>query len=229
MIPARGGSKRIPGKNIRPFAGRPMMAHTIDAARESGCFDRIVLSSDDEETMEVAKALGVEVPFVRPAAIADDHATTAAVIAHAVEWFSTRGEAPEAVCCLYATAPMMAANDIRAALDLLVSTGCDFAFPVTSYAFPIQRAVRLTADGRMAMFQPDAFHTRSQDLDPAYHDAGQFYWGRPEAWLRQEPVFGPRSTPLVIARRRVQDIDTPEDWSRAELMWQALNAPGGGT
>lgn len=224
VIPARGGSKRIPRKNIRPFGGLPMIAWSIRAAIESGCFDRIVVSTDDAEIAATARELGAETPFVRPEALSDDHTGTLPVIAHAVRWLQTRGITARAVCCIYATAPFVRADDLRRGLAVLEDTRADFAFSVTSYAFPIQRAVRITEQGRVEMFQPSHFQTRSQDLEEAWHDAGQFYWGNAEAWLANKPLFGPNSAPVILPRYRVQDIDTLEDWARAELMLKALNS-----
>lgn len=222
VIPARGGSKRIPRKNIRLFCGKPMIAWTIEAAISSGCFDRILVSTDDAEIAEISRGLGAVVPFMRPAALADDYAGTTVVVAHAIEWQIAAGDAPSAVCCLYATAPMLQAEDIRRGLDLLQSQECSYAFSVTSYPCPIQRAFRIDAVGRVEMFDPARFAARSQDLEVAYHDAGQFYWGRPEAWLGQLPIFSPVSVPVVLPRYRVVDIDTPEDWMRAQLAFEIV-------
>lgn len=224
VIPARGGSKRIPRKNIKPFCGKPMIAWSIEAALASDCFDRIVVSTDDEEIAAVARAHGADVPFVRPAELANDYAGTIPVIGHAIQWCADAGQMPDLACCIYATAPFIAAADILRGLDVLNDSGCDYAFAVTSFAAPIQRALRITGDGRAVMFHPEHYNTRSQDLEPAYHDAAQFYWGRAAAWLAGKPVFGPDSAPVVLPRYRVQDIDTEEDWGRAELMFQARQA-----
>lgn len=222
VIPARGGSKRIPRKNVRAFGGRPMLAWSIAAAQDSGCFDRILVSTDDPEIADVARQCGAEAPFLRPAHLADDHTPTIPVVAHAIEWQRAQGEAPEAVCCIYATAPFVRAQDLRHGWDTLRDTGVDYAFSVTSYAFPIQRAIRITADGRVAMFHPEHLNTRSQDLEQAFHDAGQFYWGRASAWLEGRPIFSAAAAPVILPRHRVQDIDTPEDWERAEWLFKAL-------
>lgn len=222
IIPARGGSKRIPRKNIRPFCGRPMIARSIDAALNSGCFDRILVSTDDAEIAEVARACGAETPFVRPAELSEDYTGTIPVIAHAIEWLRRQGEQPTEVCCLYATAPFVRADDLRRGLELLNQTGCDYAFSVTSYVFPIQRAIRITVTGRVEMFNPELVNTRSQDLEETWHDAGQFYWGRAEAWLAGRPIFTSDTVPVILPRHRVQDIDTEEDWERAELLFKAL-------
>ena len=224
VIPARGGSKRIPRKNIREFCGKPMIAWPILAAIESGCFDRIIVSTDDEEIAEVAERYGAEVPFRRPRKLADDYAGTVPVIAHAVEWLNTEGIATDAVCCLYATAPFVQAKDLRAGLERLKAEGCEYTFSVTSYAFPVQRALRVLDSGRVSMFYPENANTRSQDLEEAYHDAGQFYWGRSSAWLSRQPILASSSTPVFLPRERVQDIDTLEDWRRAEWLFREMHA-----
>ena len=221
VIPARGGSKRIPRKNIKEFCGKPMIAWSIEAALQSGCFDRIAVSTDDTEIAEVAQRFGAEVPFMRPAALSDDHTGTTAVIRHATEWFIQQGQQPEQVCCIYATAPFISPDDIQRGLELLTATGSDYAFSVTSYPFPIQRAIRITPEGRVQMFEPTQFNRRSQDLEDAFHDAGQFYWGRTSAWLAEKKIFSPESSPVLLPRYRVQDIDTLEDWLRAELMFKS--------
>lgn len=224
VIPARGGSKRIPRKNIKPFCGKPMIAWSIEAALASGCFDAVIVSTDDAEIAEVAKAHGAEVPFMRPAELSDDYTGTIPVIRHAVQWFSESGRRPKEVCCIYATAPFVTADSIRKGLRILLQTSADYSFTVTSYAFPIQRALRLTESGRVEMFQPEQFNTRSQDLEEAYHDAGQFYWGVADAWLESRQLFGCGSAPVLLPRHRVQDIDTSEDWLRAEWMLKAILA-----
>jgi N-acylneuraminate cytidylyltransferase len=222
VIPARGGSKRIPRKNIKPFCGKPMIAWSIEAALQSACFDQVIVSTDDDEIAEVARQYGALVPFMRSAELSDDHTGTIPVIRHAIEWFQTQGQIPVQVCCLYATAPFVYVDDLRRGLVALTDTGSDYAFSVTSYAFPIQRAIRITNAGRIEMFNPEHFNTRSQDLEEAWHDAGQFYWGRAEAWLTGKPIFSNDAVPVKLPRHRVQDIDTPEDWVRAEWMFKAL-------
>ena len=223
VIPARGGSKRIPRKNIKLFCGKPMIAWSIEAALQSGCFDQVVVSTDDAEIAEVARQHGAQVPFMRPAELSDDHIGTTAVIAHAIDWFIAHGQTPAQVCCLYATAPFVSADDLRRGLTVLTETGSDYAFSVTSYAFPIQRAIRITEQSRVEMFNPEHFNTRSQDLEEAYHDAGQFYWGRATAWLTGRVIFGPHTAAVQLPRYRVQDIDTAEDWQRAEYLFRVIN------
>lgn len=223
VIPARGGSKRIPRKNIRLFGGVPMIVWSIRAATESKCFDRIIVSTDDAEIAQVAQEYGAEVPFMRPAELSDDYTGTIPVIAHAVRWQNDNGATAGQVCCIYATAPFIRAADIRQGLRVLDESGAEYAFSVASYPFPIQRAIRRTRDGRVEMFEPANFNTRSQDLEEAWHDAGQFYWGKADAWLSGTPLFSSSSAPVPLPRYRVQDIDTPEDWERAEIMFRAMD------
>ncbi|MBL8320518.1 MAG: pseudaminic acid cytidylyltransferase [Burkholderiaceae bacterium] len=222
VIPARGGSKRIPRKNIRPFAGRPMIAWSIDAARASGCFERIVVSTDDAEVAEVARAAGADVPFVRPTALADDHAATVPVIGHAVRWLRDHDAgAAQQVCCIYATAPLLEADDLRQARALLQQPGTDYVFGATTFAFPVQRALVRNARGLIEPLNPALIGCRSQDLPETFHDAGMFYWGFADAFAAERPIFGPASRAWMLPRHRVQDIDTPEDWTRAELLFKA--------
>jgi len=224
IIPARGGSKRIPRKNIKEFCGRPMIAWSILAAFESKSFDRIIVSTDDEEVAKISMAYGAEVPFLRPAHLSDDLTGTIPVIAHAIDWQNQHGVPVKEACCIYATAPFLQSNDLIHGLKLLTSKDVDYAFSVTSYSFPIQRAIRITDNDRVEMFNPEYFNTRSQDLELAWHDAGQFYWGKPQAWLTGKPIFNKRSAPVMLPRHRVQDIDTIEDWIQAELLFQVLNS-----
>ncbi|MBK1633382.1 pseudaminic acid cytidylyltransferase [Thiohalocapsa halophila] len=222
VIPARGGSKRIPRKNIRGFCGKPMIAWSIAAAQESGLFEHIIVSTDDEEIAAVAGAHGAEVPFCRPAELSDDYAGTTAVISNAVHWAIHAGWSADAVCCLYATAPFVEAADLRAGLERLQSGNWAFCFTATHFASPIFRSFQQTESGGLEMFFPEHFNKRSQDLPEALHDAGQFYWGRPEAWTQGLRIFDRHSTPLVLPRWRVQDIDTVDDWYRAEILWRVL-------
>lgn len=218
VIPARGGSKRIPRKNIRPFAGKPMIGYSIECARRVGVFDRVVVSTDDEEIAAVARGFGAEVPFMRPAALADDHAGTTEVMAHAVEWFNGRGEPTSAVCCIYPTAPFIRSEDLKEGLRVMQTGRWRYVFAATRFAAPVYRAFRRNNDGGLEMLFPENYAMRSQDLPEVLHDAGQFYWGRPEAWLSRAQVFDRDSTVLPVPRWCVQDIDTEEDWECAEAM-----------
>lgn len=226
VIPARGGSKRIPRKNIREFCGQPIIGYSIVAALRSGVFDRVLVSTDDEEIAGVARQYGAETPFLRPAELASDHAGTLSVVRHAIEALRGQGTTFDYACCIYATAPFIKAADLPRGFSILQESGADYAFTVTSFAYPIYRAIRITPTGRVAMFQPENYRKRSQDLEEAYHDAGQFYWGRTDAFLKELPLFSERSAPILLPRHQVQDIDTLEDWERAELMFRAwqLNA-----
>ncbi|CAM0553726.1 CMP-N,N'-diacetyllegionaminic acid synthase [Vreelandella titanicae] len=224
IIPARGGSKRIPRKNIKDFCGKPMMAWSIEAAKASGCFDRIIVSTDDREIAKVAEQWGAEAPFLRPNDLADDYTGTLPVIRHAVEWLNDHEMIVGYACCVYATAPFVTPEDIQRGWELMQQSVASFVFSVTSYAFPIQRAIRITENGRVAMFNPEHFQTRSQDLEEAWHDAGQFYWGTADSWLEEKMIFGEDSVLVKLPRNRVQDIDTPEDWARAEWLFKAMQA-----
>jgi N-acylneuraminate cytidylyltransferase len=224
VIPARGGSKRIPRKNIRPFAGRPMISWSIGCARTSGLFDRVIVSTDDAEIADVARSQGAEVPFVRPAHLSDDHASTTEVVAHAIETLRAAGDEPESVCCIYATAPFIEAADLARAAQEFATGRWNYVFAVTSFGFPIFRSVRFGEGGGIEMFFPEHYATRSQDLPEALHDTGQFYFGKPGAWTGRCRVFDRDSTAIVIPRWRVQDIDTEDDWARAELMGRYLHA-----
>lgn len=226
IIPARGGSKRIPKKNIKSFFGKPMITWAIDAAIKSECFDRIVVSTDDVEVADVAKGCGAEVPFMRPSELSDDHAGTIPVITHAIERLNIQAAPVEFACCIYATAPFLKPEDLRQGLDVLQHSGSEYAFSVTSYPSPIQRALRITADQRVEMFQPENFNLRSQDLEDAWHDAGQFYWGHAAAWLAGKPLFSRNASPVKLPRHRVQDIDTLDDWRQAEILAAVLLKEG---
>lgn len=223
IIPARGGSKRIPRKNLLPFDGVPMIVRSIRTALDSGLFDEVVVSTDDAEIAEVARTHGAQVPFMRPAALADDFTGTAAVIVHALEQLPSFDYA----CCVYATAPLLQVRYLREGFELLEQhADKSFAFSVCDFGFPVQRALTLDEQGALTALYPEFRNTRSQDLPAAFQDAGQFYWGRREAWLRGEVLYSPASLPVILPRHLVQDIDTPQDWKRAEYLYAALKAGG---
>jgi pseudaminic acid cytidylyltransferase len=224
IIPARGGSKRIPGKNIRPFAGRPMIAHSIAAAVESRLFRRVIVSTDDPRIREIALAHGAEVPFTRPAAIANDTATTDAVIQHALDWLEAHDTLPAYACCLYATAPFVRAADLVRGFEILRESEATTAFSVTTFAYPVFRALKMGPHGFVEMFWPENRTVRSQDLPEAWHDAGQFYWIDVARYRAAPRLFSDHSAPVPLPRHRVQDIDTEEDWTRAELLHAVLAA-----
>ena len=226
IIPARGGSKRIPHKNVKDFQGRPMISYSITAALSSNCFDRVIVSTDDQSIAEIAQSFGAEVPFLRPSDLADDYVGTLPVVKHALEWLEgDAGAQASYVCCLYATAPFVQAEALSLALSKMQSSNSDYCLAVTSFAFPIQRAVKVTANDKLEMFYPDHFQSRSQDLNEAYHDAGQFCWGTRDAFRAMKPIFSEWTCPFVLPRHRVQDIDTEEDW-RAEIVYRLLKESG---
>lgn len=219
IIPARGGSKRIPRKNIKPFAGKPMIAWSIEAALKSGCFSDVMVSTDDEEIAQVAKEYGATVPFIRPPELSDDYTGTVPVIRHAIRFLALSEEAK--VCCLYATAPMVLPDDLRQGHQKVQAYPDGYVLSITSYAFPIQRSLVRDEFGSLNMLFPDQQQTRSQDLPEAWHDAGQFYWAYSGQWLKSDGVFRDAKG-IVLPRHRVQDIDTPEDWVFAELLHQVI-------
>lgn len=225
IIPARGGSKRIPRKNLKLFDGVPMIARSIRTALESRLFDEVIVSTDDEEIAVLAKDEGAQVPFLRPAALANDLTGTAAVMVHALNEVSDRPF--DFACCIYATAPLLQVRFLRAGLELLLEhPEKSFAFSVTGFGFPVQRALMLDENGALMPLYPQFRETRSQDLAETFQDAGQFYWGRREAWLRGDTLFSPKSLPVILPRHLVQDIDTVQDWKRAEYLYAALKAGG---
>jgi len=222
VIPARGGSKRIPRKNVKEFNGKPIIAYSIEAALKSNCFDQVIVSTDDDEIVEVARKYGAQVPFVRPDELSNDYVGTIPVIKHAIEWMEDNKNPVENVCCLYATSPFIQSQTISKAFQQLKDLRADYCFSVTRFAFPIQRAVKIVQDNKVDMFYPEYFNIRSQDLEEAYHDAGQFYWGKAQAFKDELPIFSEVATPYILPRYLVQDIDTLEDWTRAEVMYKVL-------
>jgi pseudaminic acid cytidylyltransferase len=222
IIPARGGSKRIPRKNIKDFHGKPMIAYPISVARESRLFDRIIVSTDDEEIAQVARDYGAEIPFMRPKELADDYTGTNAVVKHALEWLRKNNYFAQYACCIYATAPFIQARNLNDGYEKLVSSGKDYVISVTTFSFPIQRAIKVNSRDEVEPFFPECIPSRSQDLEEAFHDAGQFYWGKAESYLHDVSFFDSTSSPLIIPRQFVQDIDTIEDWKFAEYMFISI-------
>lgn len=223
IIPARGGSKRLPRKNIREFAGRPMIAYAIQAARDAGLFDRLLVSTDDDEIAGIAREWGAEVPFMRPAELAGDHASTVQVIAHAIGACGDGDRPFRYICCIYPCVPLLRGGDIVEGLDLLKKSGADYCYPVTEFPAAIQRALRRDAAGRMSPFNPEHQLTRTQDLERAYHDAGQFYWGARQAWLTNPRILA-HGAGLPIPNWRAVDIDTEDDWACAETIFNSIHS-----
>lgn len=222
IIPARGGSKRIPHKNIREFLGKPIITYPIELAIGSGIFDRVIVSTDDEQIAEVAQMSGAEVPFVRPKNFSDDQTGTGEVVAHAIEWLSDSGCELSAVCCIYATAVFLREKDLRLGLEIIENESWNYVFSAASFPSAIFRAFYKNSTGGLDMYFPERYDTRSQDLPGALHDAAQFYWGHPGAWCNRTEVFGKDSTVVIVPRWRVQDIDTLEDWQQAEVTYKVL-------
>jgi pseudaminic acid cytidylyltransferase len=222
VIPARGGSKRIPRKNIKMFCGKPMIAWSIHAAIESGCFDRVVVSTDDYEIAAVAKEFGAEVPFLRPASLSGDFSGTTEVIAHATKWLIDQGAKVSDVCCIYATAPLMQIDDIKMAKQILETGLWEYVFSAFEQNSQVFRSFSINKSGSLEMIFPQYFKTRTQDLPMVLQDAAQFYWGKPSAWLNQKKIFDNYSTFLKLPSWRVQDIDSQADWEKAELIFNKI-------
>ena len=220
VIPARGGSKRIPRKNIRRFHGQPMLAYPIQTAQRSGCCQRVIVSTDDPEIATIAREYGAETPFMRPAELSDDYTGTGAIMRHALQWLDAHDHSPDYVCCLYATTPLLRAATLRRGLlALQAAPDKAYAFTVTAFDFPIQRGLRIHAEGHVEPLWPEHIPKRSQDLEPCYHDAGQFYWARPQAYRDKLPMFSRHALPIILPRHEVVDIDTEDDWLIAERLY----------
>lgn len=221
IIPARGGSKRIPRKNIKEFYGKPLIAYSIQVALESKLFDKIIVTTDDEEIANVAKKYGANVPFIRPKELSDDFTGTGDVVKHALEWLKAKGKTFDYACTIYATAPLLQSKYLIEGYNALKESSAINAFSSTSMPFPIQRTFKVNDEGRCEMFTPEYYMTRSQDLEEAYQDAGQFYWTKIDQ-TSDEIMFGKDSIPIILPRYFVQDIDTLEDWKRAEIMYKVI-------
>jgi pseudaminic acid cytidylyltransferase len=220
IIPARGGSKRIPGKNIKNFAGKPIITYSIDTARKCRIFDRIIVSTDCDRVAEVSQRAGAEVPFVRPSELSDDHTPTAPVLEHALRWLESEGCRVKYLCCIYPTAPFVRSEDLIKGYKLLIENNVSSVFSVTKFEFTIFRGLKINDEGFIEMFWPEHELTRSQDLPQAYHDAGQFYWLQTEKFMDTKKLFSERALPVIIPRYLAQDIDTLEDWETAEILFE---------
>ena len=221
IIPARGGSKRIPKKNIKLFHGKPLIAYSIEVALKSKLFDKIIVSTDNEEIAKVATKYGADIPFIRPKELSDDFTGTGAVIDHAIEYLKQNGQEFDFVCTIYATAPLLDEKYLIEGFEKLKNSTARNAFSCTSMPFPIQRTFKISQNERCEMFWPENFTKRSQDLEEAYQDAGQFYWTNLNI-NSNEIIFGKDSIPIILPRFLVQDIDTVEDWIRAEIMYEVI-------
>lgn len=224
IIPARGGSKRIPSKNIRDFCGQPIIAYPITVAKSSGIFDRVIVSTDSIEIGKISERYGADVPFIRPKELADDHTDTDAVVLHFIDWVKSNWGQPDYICCIYPTAIFLKEEYLKKGFDILKRNKAISAFSVTSFSSCIFRALQITKEGRIKMFWPEYRKSRSQDLPMAYHDAGQFYWIDARKYVVEGKLFSSDSVPVVIPNKFVQDIDTLEDWERAENMFKLLSS-----
>ena len=223
VIPARAGSKRIPRKNIKPFLGKPMISYAISIALESGLFDHIVVSTDDDEISEVAISLGAEVPFLRPASLSDDFTTTVPVIQHAITKYSDNGWASDYVCCIYPCVPLLQTTDLQRSFQIFLESDAKFCYPVVEFESPIQRALLMDDSGRLSFLNPKDELTRTQDLVTTFHDAGQFYWGSTDSWLSETRMHS-NAVGYPIPTWRTTDIDTFNDWKRAEILVKTLDS-----
>lgn len=224
IIPARGGSKRIPKKNIKSFLGQPIINYSIAAAIQSGVFDKVIVSTDSEEIKSLAIKGGADVPFMRPKNLATDESSTAVVLSHAVKWFQNHGHKVEHFCCIYPTAPLLSPSFIRDGYNLITSEKVASVFSVATFPYPIQRALKLNRSGGLEMFWPEHENSLSNYLEESYHDAGQFYWLNTDQFLNTGKLFSRDALPIVLPRYLVQDIDSPEDWDTAERLFMALQS-----
>lgn len=220
IITARGGSKRIPRKNIRNFLGKPIIAYSIESAIKSDVFDEVMVSTDDDEIAEIARKYGAKVPFKRSAETSNDTATTTDVIIEVLNEYKKRGIIFDYACCIYPTAPFITVESLKSGLDKMLETSTEAAIPVVKYSYPIQRALEIDSEGKLSMLYPEHSRSRSQDLRSCFHDAGQFYWFKVSAIKPDMELLKMKASPIVILETQVQDIDTEEDWSIAEMKYK---------
>lgn len=220
IIPARGGSKRIPRKNIKNFLGKPIIAYSIEAAIKSKLFDEVMVSTDDDEIAKISKKYGAKVPFIRSDKNSNDLATTVDVIQEVLQLYKEKGEVFETACCIYATAPFVTEKTLNITYKKLIDNSFDSVFPVLEFSFPIQRAIKINENKKITLFQPEHLNTRSQDLEKAYHDAGQFYWFNIDKLLKIGKLWTDNTGVIIIKESEGQDIDTQEDWKLAEMKFK---------
>ena len=223
IIPARGGSKRIPHKNIKPFLGRPIIAYSIEAALGTGLFEEVMVSTDDVEIAEIARQEGASVPFLRSMENANDYATLADVLVEVINAYKGGGYEFDLICCLLPTAPLISSEDVRSAYDQLVMSTFDSICPVVAFSYPILRSLSIDEKGNLNMNWPEYRFSRSQDLRPAYHDSGTFYWIKTSSLLKDKKLLSENGTAIVLDEFRVQDIDTDTDWALAEMKYKLLH------
>ena len=223
IIPARGGSKRIPKKNIKDFLGKPIIAYSIEIAINCKLFDKVIVSTDDQEIKKVAIKYGAEVPFIRPKQISDDFTGTHEVIGHAVKWLEDNNKKMDYVCCIYSTAPLIEKDDLKKGFELIKTNKWNSIIAATNFSYPIFRSFENLPDGGLKMIFPEYYSSRSQDLPEIYHDAGLFYWAKPEIWKKKPERYSEKNSIVKIPNYRTQDIDTLEDWKRAEIIYKIKN------
>lgn len=226
IIPARGGSKRIPRKNIKNFLGKPIIAYSIEAALMSGIFAEVMVSTDDDEIAAIAKKYGAKVPFFRSKSTSNDYATTADVIIEVINWYRDKGQEFDTICCLYATAPFVSANKLIEASEIIASGEYDSAFTCSAFSYPVLRGLVIDKQGRVRMKWPEYKKSRSQDLQQFFHDAGQFYFSSTKGFQEANGFWGDNTAPIIVSELEVQDLDTPTDWTLAELKYRLMNKHG---
>lgn len=224
IIPARGGSKRIPKKNIKDFLGKPIIAYSIEMAISCKLFSRVIVSTDDEEIKDVVLKYGAEVPFIRPKNIADDFTGTHEVVGHAIEYLENTGETMDYVCCIYPTAPLIQKDDLIKGFKLIQTNKWNSVMAATNFSYPIFRSFENLPNGGLKMIFPEHYNSRSQDLPEIYHDAGLFYWAKPEIWKKKPQGFNEKNSIVKLPNYRIQDIDTPDDWKKTEILYEIINS-----
>ena len=223
IIPARGGSKRIPKKNIKDFLGKPIIAYSIEIAINCKLFNKVIVSTDDQEIKKVAIKYGAEVPFIRPKQISDDFTGTHEVTGHAVKWLEDNGEKIDYACCIYPTAPLIQKSDLIKGFEIIKTGKWNSVMAATNFSYPIFRSFENLSDGGLKMIFPEHYNSRSQDLPEIYHDAGLFYWAKSKIWKKKPEEYNKKNSIVKIPNHRVQDIDTPDDWKKAEITFEIIN------
>ena len=222
IIPARGGSKRLPKKNLKYFLGKPIIAYSIETAIKTNLFDRVIVSTDNPAIAKSAIKYGAEAPFVRPKELSDDFTGTHEVMRHAVKWLENSGEKIHYVCCIYPTAPLIEKKDLLKGFNLIKNGKWELIMAATNFSYPIFRSFKKSPNGGLEMIFPEHYNSRSQDLPKVYHDAGLFYWANPNIWKKKPKVYNEKNSIVEIPNYRVQDIDTFDDWKKAEIIYKIL-------
>ncbi len=222
IIPARGGSKRIPRKNIKSFLGRPIITYSIECAIKSNLFDVVMVSTDDKEIAQISKESGANVPFLRSTENSNDYVGTAEVLLEVLEKYKSEGSFFEYCCCIYPTAPFVKSEAIIEGFNMMAQNNYDAIFPIVKYSYPIQRSVEISDEGYTKMLWPENYNKRSQDLPPIYHDAGQFYWLKSDSLFREQTLWPEKTGSIIVSEKSAQDIDNLTDWEIAELKYKLI-------